>query len=129
MERVRAQKLFANPRDADVEILGTDSPRRNKAEWMCVRDFWMKYLTEAGARSCEYSVMRDAKAGLAQQNRRKAVERRRFCEPLLLPRGYVEARNTALGHRLRIVKHAARVSATSKKILKVWRLILGRWIC
>ena len=61
MEKVRAQKLLANLRDADVEVLGTDSPGRKKAEWACVRDFWMKYLAEAGARPREYSVMREAR--------------------------------------------------------------------
>jgi hypothetical protein len=59
MEKVRAQKLLANLRDAEVEVLGTDAPGRNKAEWACVRDFWMKYLAEAGAKSREYSVMRE----------------------------------------------------------------------
>ncbi len=61
MEKIKAQKLLANLRDADVEVLGTDAPGRNKAEWACVRDFWMKYLAEAGAKSREYSVMREAK--------------------------------------------------------------------
>jgi hypothetical protein len=61
MEKVRAQKLLANLRDADVEVLGTDAPRRNKAQWACVRDFWMKYLAEAGARARDYSVTRDAR--------------------------------------------------------------------
>jgi len=61
MEKVRDQKLLANLRDADVEVLGTDSPGRNKVEWACVRDFWMKYLAEAGARAREYSVTRDAR--------------------------------------------------------------------
>jgi hypothetical protein len=62
MEKVRAQKLLANLKDADVEVLGTDAPGRDKAEWVCVRDFWMKYLAEAGAKSREYSVMRETKA-------------------------------------------------------------------
>jgi len=61
MEKVRSQKLLANLRDAEVEVLGTDAPGRNKAEWACVRDFWMKYLAEAGTRSRDYSVMREAK--------------------------------------------------------------------
>jgi hypothetical protein len=66
MEKVRTQKLLANLRDADVEVLGTDAPGRSKAEWACVRDFWMKYLAEAGARAHEYSVTRDTKARLVQ---------------------------------------------------------------
>jgi len=66
MEKVRAQKLLANLRDADVEILGTDSPGRNKAEWACVRDFWMKYFAEAGANLRAYSVIREIKASLVQ---------------------------------------------------------------
>ena len=66
MEQVRAQMLLANLRDADVEVLGTDSPGRTKAGWECVRDFWMKYLAEAGAKSREYSVMREGKASLLQ---------------------------------------------------------------
>jgi len=61
MEKVRAQKLLANLRDADVKVLGADAPGRNKAEWACVRDFWMKYLAEAGARAREYSVTRDVR--------------------------------------------------------------------
>jgi len=66
MEKVRAQKLLANLTDADVEVLGTDSPGRNKAEWACVRDFWMKYLAEAGAKSREYSVTRETRTSLVQ---------------------------------------------------------------
>jgi len=66
MEKVRAQKLLANLKDADVEVLGTDSPGRNKAEWACVRDFWMKYLAEAGAKSREYSVTRETRTSLVQ---------------------------------------------------------------
>jgi len=66
MEKVRAQRLLANLRDADVEVLGTDAPGRNKAEWACVRDFWMKYLAEADAKSREYSVLREMKASLMQ---------------------------------------------------------------
>jgi hypothetical protein len=66
MGKVRAQMLLANLRDADIEVLGTDSPGRTKAEWECVRDFWMKYLAEAGAKSREYSVMRERNASLLQ---------------------------------------------------------------
>jgi hypothetical protein len=61
MKRVRDQKLLANLRGAEVEVLGTDAPGRSKAEWTCVRDFWMRYLAEAGARAREYSVTRDAR--------------------------------------------------------------------
>jgi len=66
MEKVRVQKLLANLKDADVEVLGTDAPARNKAEWVCIRDFWMKYLAEAGAKSREYSVLRETKTTLMQ---------------------------------------------------------------
>lgn len=61
MEKVRSQKLLANLRDAEVEVLGTDTPGRNKAEWACVRDFWIKYFGQASANLREYSVMRDAR--------------------------------------------------------------------
>ena len=66
MEKVRTQKLLANLRDAEVEVLGTDVPGRSKAEWACVRDFWMRYLVEAGAQLREYSVMREMNAGHGQ---------------------------------------------------------------
>ena len=58
MERVKAQKLLANLRDAEVYALGTDSPGKDKSEWVCVREFWSKYFVEAQATLRNYSVLR-----------------------------------------------------------------------
>ena len=57
-ERVKAQKLLANLRDAEVYALGTDSPGRTKSQWACVREFWTKYFLEAQATLRTYSVLR-----------------------------------------------------------------------
>jgi len=59
MEKVKAQKLLANLRDAEVYALGTDSPGKDKSEWACVREFWSKYFVGAQATLRSYSALRN----------------------------------------------------------------------
>lgn len=58
MERVRAHKLLANLKDADV---GTESPGRTKGQWACVHQFWMTYFSEAQAALWDYSLLRNVR--------------------------------------------------------------------
>jgi hypothetical protein len=58
IEKIKAQKLLANLRDADVYALGTDSPGRKRNEWGCAHELWTKYFLEAQATLRTYSVLR-----------------------------------------------------------------------
>jgi hypothetical protein len=69
MQRVRDRKLLANLRGTDVYALGVDSAGRKRSDWVCAREFWMKYFTEADANLREYSVLRETNATIVQQGR------------------------------------------------------------
>jgi hypothetical protein len=43
--------------DADIHALGVDAAGRKKSDWVCAREFWMKYFAEAGANLREYSLL------------------------------------------------------------------------
>ncbi|HEV2523406.1 MAG TPA: hypothetical protein VGT24_13585 [Candidatus Acidoferrales bacterium] len=62
MEGVKARKLLANLRDADVYALGADSPGRTKVDWACIHEFWEQYFSEAGGVLRQYSVLRSVGA-------------------------------------------------------------------
>jgi hypothetical protein len=68
-ERVRAQKLLANLRDADVYAMGVDAAREKRSDWVCAREFWTKYFAEAGANLREYSLLRETITVLVQKGR------------------------------------------------------------
>ena len=69
IEKVRTRKLLSNLRDADVYALGVDAASRKKSDWVCAREFWMKYFAEASASLREYSVLRETNAIFVQQRR------------------------------------------------------------
>jgi len=69
MEAVKTRRLLANLRDSQVYVLGVDSARRSKSEWMCVHDFWVSYFAEAGATLRNYSILRSVDLNMLRQGR------------------------------------------------------------
>jgi hypothetical protein len=63
MERLKAQKLIANLKDAEVRVLGTESPGRSKNEWAQLRQLWPNYFIESQSRLVDYSLLRAMRLG------------------------------------------------------------------
>lgn len=58
-DQAEAKGLIANLQNAEVYALGVDSAASAKAEWACLRIFWVQYLSQAGATIRDYSVLRN----------------------------------------------------------------------
>jgi hypothetical protein len=58
VDAAKTERLLANLDNSDVYAIGVDSFGSNKADWMCLHDFWAQYFAQVGARLLDYSLLR-----------------------------------------------------------------------